>query len=526
MLRLQLTAPEVGQGNNNYDYKEDGSVPFRPDALREYKTVHFDKRYATYQGTSNPLPNLIGPIDYRLRLSCEEDDNKTLFTQVYMPLSQVLKQHGVQFTVACHHPHNQGSEDVGACSCDGHHLMTMVVEEKPEATIGVLLGDDVRSNAIRGRSRFMLGIRDPANAEVFQSALVVAQILGYMRNKAITHGVILTAGRAFFILVVPPQGQGVKRKHDETPPQEGPQYPAPDGTALLDADIHTLMRETAPGIYVSRAFMVNGANFLRRLAAFVIESKKIQEDEALHSALAGRVSAALKGGPPFCEGEEQRYIPTPRRSPGGRSNSSSSLTHSLDAVPWSELEEALDHPVRVLATTLGRERCGRVVVIAWKGIEVAVKVVNIEEGERGRQDDEAFRTEVEAYRRAGAAGLWGVAVPKPFFYSTHDGDDKTGMRALGMEVGGNLPHLNSWTPVMFSQARDCVMRLYQAGVTHSDVQARNFVGLHHHSGGKLVAAIDLEYSLLDGTPMLPDWIWGRQPIGFVSNQPETNGMHG
>eukprot|EP00978_Attheya_sp_CCMP212_P003921 scaffold8363_cov58-Attheya_sp.AAC.2 len=513
MLQCQLSAPNVGNGNGtSFDSSKAGSVPFSPSALKEYATDHFNKRYTFYQGTTTVLPNLIGPINYKLQISCKEDDHLDLFSKVYMPLSQVLTQHGVQLSLACEFSLKKG-------------------KEKPEAKFGKLYyGDDVRNLAVYGRQRFLDGIRDPVYAAGFQSTLVVAQILDDMQRVPTTHGVILTAGRAFFVLVVPPQ-QTRKRsvaatEHTPLCTDGSPQFPAPDGNALPDGDIHTLMRDTASGIYISHAFMLDDPTFLRRLAGFMVESKKVQENEALSRSLAMGVHNSLQGT--FCEGSEQKYVPSPRGSGSGsrRSGESHSMPPpastppesgsppksaqdcNIDIMPWQELEETLDTPLRVLTTTLGRERAGRVVVIPWKGRDVVVKVLSIEKGEKGHEDIQAFTTEVEAYRVAGAAGLWGVAVPRPMFIATRDGGDEPGMRALGMEEGHELPHVSGWSPLMFSQARDCVMRLYQAGVRHLDVHARNFVMLHHPPGNS-VATIDLEYFLAEGKPMLPEWIWGR-----------------
>jgi tRNA A-37 threonylcarbamoyl transferase component Bud32 len=141
-------------------------------------------------------------------------------------------------------------------------------------------------------------------------------------------------------------------------------------------------------------------------------------------------------------------------------------------------------------------------------MDVAVKVVRIARDEKGQEDMRAFDSEVEAYKIAGRAGLWGVAVPEPLFVASKD-EAMMSMRAIGTKVGRSLPHVKHWSPKQFSQARVAITRLYQTEVRHADVHPRNFIAIEGLEG-ESVAAIDLEFYLDDRKLNLPPWIWAEK----------------
>lgn len=138
--------------------------------------------------------------------------------------------------------------------------------------------------------------------------------------------------------------------------------------------------------------------------------------------------------------------PPPVRSPP---QSSRAVQHSrLDVVPWQEL--ALDRTSKVLAATLGRERTGgRVVVITWKGVDVVVKILSIGEGETTKHLQRRLKLTASLELLC-----CGVLPYQGQFLPLSKMEFEPGVRALGLEVGGKLPHVNTWTPLMFSQARD------------------------------------------------------------------------
>jgi hypothetical protein len=75
----------------------------------------------------------------------------------------------------------------------------------------------------------------------------------------------------------------------------------------------------------------------------------------------------------------------------------------------------------VLASSLGREREGNVVAVDWFRNPSMLKIVRLETAAAERQQTmETFQSELEAYEIAGRAGLWGIAVPKPYFCAKDD----------------------------------------------------------------------------------------------------------
>jgi hypothetical protein len=350
----------------------------------------------------------------------------------------------------------------------------------------------------------------------FQSALAVAQILGYMAQQRVAHAVIVTASRAFFIFIVPRASNKRPRSPDGPNLLDGyPQFPDPNGIALPDQRIETLLENSDPGIYVSSAVMVVDPAYLRIMAAFMVESYEFRSGGSYHRWMAEITTLLVTPGGLFLKGGPQECIPTPRTTPlsSNASTSRSSTpvprnSRSLPTLGWDTLEPLLKYPTRVLTRTLGRERNGEVVFINWNNMDVAVKIVRIARDDKGQEDMRAFDSEVEAYKIAGRDGLWGVAVPEPLFVASKD-EAMMSMRAIGTKVGRSLPHVKQWSPKQFSQARDAITRLYQADVRDADVHPRNVIAIEGLEGESVVA-IDLEFSLDDGRLNLPPWIWGEK----------------
>ena len=528
LLRQQLPPPRFGiLSSIPYDPKTSGSAPFDPEKLKPYEMSSLRRRYGSYQGSNDALPNFVGPVVHDRPLFLERDDHLDLFNKVYMPLSQATRQHGVQFSVACETHHLEGVEDMSVCTVDGgSHRTTMIVEEKSENKFGHLFGDNILDKAVEGRNFNIAGLREAKNSANFQSALVLAQALGYMGSKGLIHGIIITARRAFFVLVVPHRQSTRKRRRatrTETAEQLPP-YPDPSGQIILpDGQIESLLLNSEPGIYVSSAVHVNDPNYLRILAGFMVESHAFRTGAGYQQRWMSEIVSSIGTGGEglFLRGDQQAYIPTPRSEESSGRASGSDVTRlpvnrrrSLPMIDWDEIEPLIRSPSQVLSKALGRERDGQVVKVTWNDIDVAVKVVHITKDENGRKDMQAFDSEVEAYRIAGGAGLWGVAVAEPVFISSKE-EARRSIMAIGTKAGRLLPHVSRWSPRQLSQARDAVVRLYQAGVRHTDVHPRNFVAIDGPTGETTVAAIDLEFSLDHGKPNLPPWIWGQKKRGIV-----------
>ena len=229
LLRQQLPPPRFGiLSAIAYDPKKSGSAPFDPEKLKPYEMSSLRRRYGSYQGSNDALPNFVGPVVHDRPLFLERDDHLDLFNKVYMPLSQATRQHGVQFSVACETHHLEGVEDMSVCTVDGgSHRTTMIVEEKSENKFGHLFGDNILDKAVEGRNFNIAGLREAKNSANFQSALVLAQALGYMGSKGLIHGIIITARRAFlywsFLIVKAPESAAVPPE----PKQQNNYHPIP-----------------------------------------------------------------------------------------------------------------------------------------------------------------------------------------------------------------------------------------------------------------------------------------------------------
>lgn len=172
----------------------------------------------------------------------------------------------------------------------------------------------------------------------------------------------------------------------------------------------------------------------------------------------------------------------------------------------------------VMAATLGRERRGKVIGTRWHGISAAVKIVYMDGDDRKYAQD-LFRMEVEAYKVAGASGLWGKAVPCPLFIVNSDS-----LCAIGMVAGVSMPlDPVEWTATDLEQAMESVLLLHQAGVTLTDIKPANFVRLLQGCNGsegnaeeimmERVVAIDLEGFWGDASEVeLQRWLSGTPPL--------------
>jgi hypothetical protein len=272
---MTLPRPRFGTlATISYDKSKSGSVPFDPDKLKAYDMRSFRRRYTSYQGSDQIIQNFVGPVVHDRPLFMEADDQIDLFNKVYMPLSQAVRQHGVQFSMACETHHMEGTEDHGSVCTSVHtHRISMIMEEKSQNMFGHLYTTNIRASAIEGRNLNMAGIREGVASSNFQSALAVAQILGDMAQRRVVHGVIVTASRAFFILIVPRASNKRPRSPDGPNLLDGtPQFPDSNGMALPDERMDTLLENSDPGIYVSSAVMVDDPAYLRIMAGFMVES--------------------------------------------------------------------------------------------------------------------------------------------------------------------------------------------------------------------------------------------------------------
>eukprot|EP00978_Attheya_sp_CCMP212_P006978 scaffold16306_cov45-Attheya_sp.AAC.1 len=210
------------------------------------------------------------------------------------------------------------------------------------------------------------------------------------------------------------------------------------------------------------------------MASFLVKSFAIAEDDRRRAvSLLGVESSA--GG--FISGPTQKQRAEDIYEGDNKlvANSDNTNTMSVAAIAPSvamalpQLSQVPDFKEgSIIAATLGREHQCRVI-----GME----------------------RHVEAYRLAGAAGLWGKAVPGLLFVAENDK-----VCALGMVAGVPMPlEPQEWTGNDLQQAKESVWLLHQSNITLTDMKPANFVKLSGSgmNGNILetatwVVAIDLE----------------------------------
>ena len=144
---------------------------------------------------------------------------------------------------------------------------------------------------------------------------------------------------------------------------------------------------------------------------------------------------------------------------------------SLPFVNWSAFE---------IVHELGSGRSGVVYLIRYNGAELALKLFDL-----AKRPAAAFNSEVEVYAAVCSSPAAGC-VPEFKFLTESPSGLCVG---FAMELGQSLPSdFDLWEESQLRAASSAVDRLFQAGVTHNDIDASNFI---QTSSGK-VLAIDLE----------------------------------
>mmetsp|Transcript_8479 Transcript_8479/g.15369 ORF Transcript_8479/g.15369 Transcript_8479/m.15369 type:complete len:325 (-) Transcript_8479:123-1097(-) len=320
-----------------------------------------------------------------------------------------------------------------------------------------------------------------------------------MHSSLVCSGIFLTAGRAVFVWIDEP----VKKKNARRAKKQ----------------------KALKKIYVTEELEIDHPNYLRVMASFLVKSFAIPDGERRRAASLLGVASSSGG---FTRGPTQKHTPKGKyrgdKKPAANSDNTNTTNVAATALSVAmtlpQLSQVPDFKEgSIIAATLGRERQGRVIGTEWHGISAAVKIVCID-GNDGHYAHEVFRSEVEAYRLAGAAGLWGKAVPGPLFVAETDK-----VCALGMVAGVPMPlEPQEWTGNDLQQAKESVFLLHQSKITLSDIKPANFVKLSGSgmNGNILetvtrVVAIDLECFLKNASDVeLPPWLLREGSPSLIS----------
>lgn len=319
--------------------------------------------------------------------------------------------------------------------------------------------------------------------------------------RKVCRGIFITAGRAGFVWIAP----AVKQK-------KKPRRRAKNARRTSnpnDAKIH-----------VTEEFCIDHPNFLRVLASFLVQSFAIDLKDGVEAANLLGIASDHSG---FCHGPTQQQkhaLPKDKVITDPSKGLARGNTAFAMAIPqMSQLPNLKEESI--IATTLGRQRRGKVIGTHWHGISAAVKIIYMDDSNDGDRQyaQDLFRTEVEAYRVAGASGLWGIAVPAPLFVV-----NSGSLCAIGMVAGVPMPlDPLEWTTTDLQQAKESLLLLHhQAGITLTDIKPANFVQLQQQSCDddadgnaeetmmKQVVAIDLEGFWKDASEVeLPLWLLGQ-----------------
>lgn len=519
LLSFQLEPPILKRGDQSYMTRTSGSVPFDPECLYVIDAETFKSRFNKEEGSEAVVSNALPPIDWRNPIFSEDDNRYDLKNKVYLPLSRALKHsHDMCFSHDCGGNIPAGVQDTTVVSV-GELETRVIFEEKSESLMEYLLdsvGKTFPQICRSGREAFIKGRPMRTNTARFSFPLVLAQTLGYMAAEATAYGVIITSGRAYFVWVEVGEEQDNSR---EPPPKKskGGKKKAVSNDA-----------RTTSGIYLTDAIKIDDPEFLRVMYNFILQTKESRVmDMGLTAAELLRTPSSSGG---LTRGESQDNKPQTRnRSPSTKLSPRSS-GGGVVPFPGAKMSMICRFPCLprlnetcVIADTLGRNREGRVAETKWNGVSAALKVVRL-----GNDEHEetyvrrVFEGEVKAYEMAGLAGLWGLAVPQPFFVAT---DDK--YCALCLALGDPMPtDSDQWSRSELIQAAESVRLLYEAGIELSDIKPANFIripkqeiGASQNTEEQRVVAIDLEESFLEAEAEsleLPEWMFQEAEANTVS----------
>lgn len=507
LFNCRLEKPVTKTGNHSYPTTKRGSIPFNPQQVEIVSLQTFLAEHEQFRGSNEKVANTLPPVDWKCKLFSESDDRADLRNKVYLPLSRVLAPRGISFGQDSDFVHPEGLEDSVVIDAGG--AVQVVIEEKSESLIKTLLPEHNPTSfakfCIDGRKDFLLGKPTQTSHPRFACPLILSQLLGYMHSSRVCRGIFITAGRAVFVWIEPVQEEKVARRAKKKPRKE-------------------------KKIYVTEELFVDHPSFLRIMASFLVSSFAIDGGDSIRAASL-LVVKSEEGG--FSDGGTQKHTPTTQfqgqgpldTKPAGRSSSGN--TKGKEGVPQADIAVALGIPQlshvpdfkesSMLATALGRERRGKVIGTTWNCVPAAVKLVYMD-GNDQRYTRDLFHSEVEAYRIAGTARLWGKAVPGPLFTVETDS-----VCALGMVAGISMPlDPLEWTEEDLQQAKESVLLLLQSGITLTDIKPANFVKLtdSNKANGnvKRVVAIDLEgFSRDDIDVELPPWLLREGTPVLIAN---------
>ena len=155
-------------------------------------------------------------------------------------------------------------------------------------------------------------------------------------------------------------------------------------------------------IFATEELFIGHPNFLRVLASFLVQSFAIDFEQGVEAAnLLGVTSD--DGG--LCHGPTQKHEPRDKIPrvvrgskgiPGGKKGQDVAETAFAMAIPQMSQLPGLKEE-SIIATTLGRQRRGKVIGTQWHGISAAVKIIYMDSNDDYRQyAQDLFRMEVEA----------------------------------------------------------------------------------------------------------------------------------
>mmetsp|Transcript_24158 Transcript_24158/g.66948 ORF Transcript_24158/g.66948 Transcript_24158/m.66948 type:complete len:536 (+) Transcript_24158:120-1727(+) len=496
LFACRLDPPTTKTGNVSYPTHKSGSIPYNPDQIEIVSLSTFLSQHATFQGRTDKVPNTLPPVDWKNQIFSENDNRSDLKDKVYLPLSRVLAPRNIAFGQDSRFIHREGNED--SVVVDSRGRVRVVVEEKSESLMKTLLpsrNDSFAEFCVDGRRDFLRGYTTQTSSAYCACPLILAQLLGYMTSNHVCRGILATAGRVVFVWIKPVDDTSRARQAKRR-------------------------RAESKKIYVTEELFVDHPNFLRIMASFLVESFLINRDQGDAASRFLKVPSEDGG---FSRGSTQKHTPKASRQdedgdedkkqpakPAGSTKKRKKKSKSAVEATIPRVIKLPDFKVEsALATTLGRERKGRVIGTKWTGIPVAVKIVNTD-GEDREYARNLFHTEVEAYEIAGAHGLWGESVPRPLFVVETDT-----LCALGMVQGMSMPlDPCMWTAQDLQQGKEAVLRLHESGITVTDIKPANFVKLvgsgtsgNMEVTGNRVVAIDLEGFWKEAEDIeLPIWL--------------------
>jgi hypothetical protein len=289
ILQHRLSAPRLKSGDLSYSESEQGFVAYDPKCVRVVSVDDFVAKHSAYQGSKLVVHDCLPPVNWQNPLFSEDDNRADLTNKAYLPLSRVLRQHGLSFGQDSLYKQYAGEQD--SVVVDNTTTMPIpVLEEKCKALMRAFFPDGCAqafpSLCKTGSDIFIQGIDQRKDSPALGCSLILAQLLGHMQREQVTHGIFITSGRAHYVWIKNPVDDS-----DNEPKKK---------KAKTNSSAEN--SETSASIMLSDAVMITHPSFLRVMASFLREGQASSIEEKLRVGQLLALSSEQGG---FTRGKSQ-----------------------------------------------------------------------------------------------------------------------------------------------------------------------------------------------------------------------------